>query len=66
MTGTIPLNAFVTDNCALAVALHMAGVPFAFSEHPSQNEYNADTLERRRERASDLEKRGIPGKVINL
>jgi hypothetical protein len=63
MTGEIPLNAFVTDNCALAVALHMAGVPFAFPDHPSQNEYFADTLKRNGQRARDLEKRGIPGKI---
>lgn len=63
MTGEIPLNAFVTDNAALAVALHMAGVPFAFPDHPSQNEYNAETLKRNEQRATDLERRGIPGKV---
>lgn len=59
----IELDFYETDKCDIAVALHMAGVPFAFPDHPSQNTYRADTLAKNGQRAGDLHARGIPGKV---
>lgn len=59
----IPLNVYFAERCDIAVALHMAGVPFAFPDRPAQNTYSLETLLRTEQKASDLHKRGIPGEV---
>lgn len=58
------VNIYLTQNTVLATVLATFGAEFADPKAPSKNCYDADDLKRAGQRASDLEKAGIPGRVI--